>query len=95
MIKEVKIAESDVTYIKKIIDGIEKLENKIAALEITKLEVFDELKKVKEIYTQFSSTLREKYNVIADDAEIDIDNKCIKFSVDEETKNIVTEEEKK
>jgi len=86
-LKEIKLDEIDVKYLTIINNAVTQIENKILALELTKFEVYDELKKIKIKYQDFSVQLKEKYNIPAVDAEIDIEKKIIVFEEEKNEKN--------
>lgn len=80
--KKIEISDSDITYFRKVTDAIKELEDRLLALEITKLEAWEELKRVKELHRTFSVQLRDKYDIPAEEAEFDIENKTIKYKIE-------------
>jgi hypothetical protein len=90
-IAAVKLDDIDVRYLTIINDTMQQIENKILALELTKFEVYEELKKIKARYKEYSGQLKDKYGIPATEAEIDLEEKVIKF-VELEVKEPVNDE---
>lgn len=91
----IPMSEQDFDYFKKIVDTLKELENRITALEITKLNIFEEYKEVKKVYTQFSQQIKDKYNLPVDEVEIDEEGKNLIYDDGQEEKMVDKKNKKK
>ena len=82
--KSIKISDEDFAYFIKVTDALKEFENRIAALEITKMRIYEEYKALNDGLYQFSAQLKEKYNVPGVSASIDENTKSIIFEVEED-----------
>lgn len=92
--KSIKISDEDFAYFIKVTDALKEFEQRIAALEITKMRLFDEYKILNESLANFSAQLKDKYNVPTANASIDDETKSIIFEVEEDEKKENVEQKK-
>lgn len=92
--KSIKISDEDFTYFIKVTDALKEFEQRIAALEITKMRLFDEYKILNDSLANFSAQLKDKYNVPVANASIDDSTKSIVFEVEEDEKKEIKEQKK-
>lgn len=84
--KSIKLSEEDFEYFIKLTDAHKEFESRFAALEITKLRLYDEYKVLNESLANFTSQIKVKYNVPVNNAEIDDATKCLVYEDGEEEK---------
>lgn len=82
--KSIKISDEDLAYFVKVTDALKEFENRIAALEITKMRIYEEYKTLGDGLAQFSGQLKEKYNIPTSNAAIDDQTKSIVYEVEED-----------
>lgn len=88
--KSVQLAAEDYTYFVKLTDALKEYETKIAALEITKLKLFNEYELIYSKMEEFVKEIKIKYNIPVDNAELDDSTKCIVYYMDDVNENTET-----
>mgnify|MGYP001166955792 CR=1 FL=1 len=73
MAQEIKLKEDDISYFGKILQSLEDIERRIAALEITKMDLYEQYKAAKEHHQYFTQQVKVKYEIDFKEAEVDID----------------------
>ncbi len=92
MAQEIKLKEDDISYFGKILSSLEDIERRIAALEITKMDLYEQYKAAKEHHQYFTQQVKVKYEIDFKEAEVDID-KGVLVILDKE--EVVEKKEKK
>ena len=78
-LQEIAINEQDIAYYMKITNSMQEIETRMAALEIGKLNLYEQHKKLQELFETFAGQIKDKYNIPVNDATIDVDKKVVIF----------------
>lgn len=77
--KTIEIHEEDIKQYSEIMKMLDEIEKRIANLEITKMFLFEEYKRIKDIYIAFADNIKIKYKIPVDAIIMDVDNNTISY----------------